>query len=66
MKRNHIHLAQGVTGESVISGMYVFLLFSVLQLTRFVFLRHANILTDPHFHQSTKGTRRGHQVFLVR
>ena len=34
MKRNHIHLAQGVAGESVISGMSFFL-SSVLQLTQF-------------------------------
>ena len=33
MKRNHIHLAQGVAGKGVISGNVFFFPFSVLLLT---------------------------------
>ena len=56
MKRNHIHLAQGVAGESVISGM---------SFSFFLFFNQPNLFFKG-MRTSSQGTRRGHQVFLVR
>lgn len=69
MKRNHIHLAQGIAGDNVISGMSFVIFFLVPpQLTPIHLLwhRHANLLPGPHFYQSTKSTWRRHQIFHVR
>jgi hypothetical protein len=53
MKRNHIHLAQGVAGEGVISGEPH--LLSLAATTRFT-SRHAKELPNIDIRGCTKGT----------
>jgi hypothetical protein len=59
MKRNHIHLAQGVAGDNVVSGelSYVFDIIQSLNITRY-----ADILKDPYLYRRSQSHVSWHRI----